>query len=47
MWTNAPAGLTERVALIAGFGWCALLAVRLLETAARPALTHATTGGHA
>jgi hypothetical protein len=43
VWTNAPAGLTERVAVIAGVGWCALLAGRLLETTARRPLDHATT----
>jgi Protein of unknown function (DUF998) len=38
IWTNAPAGLTQRVALIAGFGWCAALAGRLLVAAEpRPA----------
>ena len=45
MWTNAPAGLTERVALIAGFGWCALLAGRLLESTAGRPLEHAPIGG--
>ena len=35
MWTNAPAGLTQRIALIAGLGWCALFAGRLLESTGR------------
>lgn len=47
VWTNAPAGLTERVALIAGFGWCVLLAGRLLETTARRPQDHATAGSPA
>jgi Protein of unknown function (DUF998) len=47
VWTNAPAGLAERVALIIGVGWCALLAGRLLETTARRPLDGAMTGGHA
>jgi hypothetical protein len=47
LWTNAPAGLTERVAVIAGVGWCALLAGRLLKTTARRPLDHATTASHA
>jgi hypothetical membrane protein len=38
VWTNAPAGLTQRVALLAGLGWCAALAGRLLVAAQlRPA----------
>ena len=45
LWTNAPAGLAQRIALIAGVGWCALLAGRLLETSARRPLDHTTTGG--
>jgi hypothetical protein len=47
VWSNAPSGLTERVALIAGLGWCASLAGRLpAATAARP-LRQATMGGQA
>jgi hypothetical protein len=44
VWTNAPAGLAQRVALIAGLGWCTLLAGRLLDTTAGRPLDHATTG---
>jgi len=44
IWTNAPSGLTERVALTAGVGWCALLAARLLPTTSTCPLHHATTG---
>lgn len=47
VWTSAPAGLTERVAVIAGIGWCVLLAGRLLETAARRPLDHATIASQA
>lgn len=47
VWTNAPAGLAQRIALIAGVGWCALLAGRLLETPARRPLDHSTMGSHA
>ena len=47
VWNNAPSGLTERAALIAGLGWCALLAGRLLATTAARPLHQATTGGHA
>jgi hypothetical protein len=46
-WTNAPAGLLERVALIGGIGWCALLAARLLETTVPVPSRHAPTGSHA
>jgi hypothetical protein len=46
-WTNAPAGLVERVALIGGVGWCALLAARLLETGVRGSWQNAPTGSHA
>jgi hypothetical protein len=47
MWTNAPAGLTELVAVVAGVGWCALLAGRLLETTAGRPLDYATTASRA
>lgn len=48
IWSNAPSGLTERLALLAGLGWCALLAGRLLATTATAGPLHqATTGGHA
>lgn len=47
VWTNAPAGLTERVAVLAGIGWCTLLAGRLLETTARCPLDHVTAGSQA
>jgi hypothetical protein len=40
--TKAPAGFAQRIALIAGLGWCARLAGRLLETTARRPLDHAT-----
>lgn len=42
-WPNAPLGLLERVAIIVGFGWVALLAARLLRQEALP--TPATTEG--
>jgi len=47
VWTNPPAGLAERVALIGSLTWCALLAGRLLETTARRPLDHARTGSRA
>ena len=47
VWTNAPAGLAERAALIIGVGWCALLAGRLLEITAHRPLDRSMTGGHA
>ena len=47
VWTNAPGGLTERVALIASVGWCALLAGRLLDGTAHRPLEHSTTGAQA
>jgi hypothetical protein len=47
VWTNAPGGLAQRVALIIGIGWCALLAGRLLETTGRRPLARSMTGGHA
>jgi hypothetical protein len=47
IWTNSPAGLTQRVALTAGVGWCALLAGRLLQATAHRPLDRATTGGQA
>jgi Protein of unknown function (DUF998) len=46
IWTNAPGGLTQRVALVAGLGWCAALAGRLL-VAAEPHLVQAAVRGHA
>jgi hypothetical protein len=46
IWTNAPGGLTQRVALVAGFGWCAALAGRLL-VAAESHLVQAAVRGHA
>jgi hypothetical protein len=33
---NAPTGLIQRIGIIAGWGWVALLAYRLLRTASRP-----------
>ena len=47
IWTNAPAGLTQRIALVAGVGWCVLLAGRLLKTTAHRSLEHSTTGSRA
>jgi len=47
VWTNAPGGLTERVALIASVGWCALLAGRLLDSTAHRPLENSTTGAQA
>lgn len=44
-WTNAPAGLVQRVALIVGIGWCALLAARLLKTTVRRPVNHTTAAG--
>lgn len=45
LWTDAPAGLTQRITMIAGVGWCALLAAWLLETTPSRRLHHAPTGG--
>ena len=47
VWTNAPGGLTERIALLASVGWCALLAGRLLDSTAHRPLEHSTTGAQA
>jgi len=46
-WTDAPAGPTQRITMITGIGWCALLAGRLLETTPRRRLDHAPTAGQA
>jgi Protein of unknown function (DUF998) len=41
---NAPGGLLQRIMVIAGFGWCVALAVRLvMDTRLRPAQASATS----
>jgi hypothetical protein len=50
VWTDAPAGLTQRIGMIASVAWCTLLAGRLLRTAPGQRLDHgptAATGGQA
>jgi hypothetical protein len=38
IWPNAPTGLLQRVAIVLGWGWIALLALRLLRSAPRSAV---------
>lgn len=42
-WPGAPSGLLERVALVAGFAWLALLGRRMLTETGAPAPDWATT----
>ena len=42
---NSPAGLLERIAIIGGWGWVALLALRLLSQMRSPISTASSTGG--
>jgi hypothetical protein len=41
-WTDAPAGLVQRVALIAGLGWCIRLTARLLADPAHNPINRTT-----
>jgi hypothetical protein len=44
-WTNAPAGLVQRIALITGIGWCSWLSARLLAAPAQRAVHRTAAAG--
>jgi Protein of unknown function (DUF998) len=47
VWTNAPSGLSERVALAVGLGWTAVLAGRLLASTSESRIGRLGTAGPA